>query len=94
MTFGRTLNKALKSANLPTDFKKWSDIAQDRLKWRERLRHGVETGVKKREERGEEEGGEGGKGEPKQRASVAPPTNYSNSYHKSSDILPNIFQPI
>ena len=34
MTFGRTLNKALKKNNLPVDFPDWNAIAQDRAKWR------------------------------------------------------------
>jgi hypothetical protein len=34
MTFGRTLNKALKSAGLPTQFSKWTKSAQDRINWR------------------------------------------------------------
>ena len=34
MTFGRTLNKALKSADLPTEFSKWTRKAQDRAMWR------------------------------------------------------------
>ena len=34
MTFGRTLNKALKSADLPTEFSKWTRKAQDRAEWR------------------------------------------------------------
>ena len=34
MTFGRTLNKALKSADLPTEFYKWTRKAQDRAMWR------------------------------------------------------------
>ena len=31
---GRTLNKALKSADLPTEFSKWTRKAQDRAMWR------------------------------------------------------------
>jgi hypothetical protein len=34
MTFGRTLNKALKSSNLPTDFASWHGTAQNRVEWR------------------------------------------------------------
>jgi hypothetical protein len=34
MTFGRTLNKALKSRGIPTNFSQWHKIAQDRHKWR------------------------------------------------------------
>jgi hypothetical protein len=43
MTFGRTLNKALKAAKLPTDFAKWHAIAQDRPKWRERTHKQLAT---------------------------------------------------
>ena len=34
MTFGRTLNKALKSAGLPTQFSRCTKLAEDRVKWR------------------------------------------------------------
>ena len=34
MTFGRTLKKALKRNDLPTDFAAWSAIARDRSRWR------------------------------------------------------------
>lgn len=37
MNFGRTLKKALKSANLPIEFEKWHCIAQDRNMWRSRI---------------------------------------------------------
>ena len=33
MNFGRTLKKALKHNNLPTDFVTWSAIARDRPRW-------------------------------------------------------------
>jgi hypothetical protein len=34
MTYGRSLERWLKHADLPTDFSEWSKLAQDRLKWR------------------------------------------------------------
>ena len=34
MNFGRTLKKALKRNDLPTDFATWSAIARDRPRWR------------------------------------------------------------
>jgi exonuclease III len=34
MTWGRSLKKALKSNDLPTDFGSWTAIAKDRMKWR------------------------------------------------------------
>jgi hypothetical protein len=34
MNFGRTLKKALKRNDLPTDFVKWGAIARDRPRWR------------------------------------------------------------
>jgi len=34
MTWGRTLKKALKRSDIPTDFATWSTLAQDRQKWR------------------------------------------------------------
>jgi hypothetical protein len=34
MTIGRTINKALSRRNIPTDFKTWSALAQDRGSWR------------------------------------------------------------
>jgi hypothetical protein len=34
MNFGRTLKKALKRNDLPTDFATWSAIACDRPRWR------------------------------------------------------------
>ena len=36
-TYGHSLNKTLKRAELPTDFKKWSQLAQNREAWRERI---------------------------------------------------------
>jgi hypothetical protein len=33
MNFGRTLKKALKRNDLPTDFATWSAIARDRQRW-------------------------------------------------------------
>jgi len=36
MTWGRTVNKALKARGLPLDFAKWSKIANNRAKWREK----------------------------------------------------------
>ena len=41
MTFGRTLNKALRAKGLPTTFagaRGWQRLAQDRVTWRERTR--------------------------------------------------------
>ena len=34
MTYGRSLERWLKHADLPTDFSEWSKLAQDRPKWR------------------------------------------------------------
>jgi hypothetical protein len=34
MTWGRTLNKALKSNDHPTEFGAWTAIAKDRMQWR------------------------------------------------------------
>ena len=36
-TYGHALNKTLKRAGLPTDFKKWSEMAQNREAWREHI---------------------------------------------------------
>jgi len=36
-TFGHSVNKALKCAGISTDFKEWSELAQDRGAWRARL---------------------------------------------------------
>ena len=36
MTWGRTLNKALKSYDLPTNFEQWSTLAADRRSWQQR----------------------------------------------------------
>jgi hypothetical protein len=37
MTWGRTLNKALKSYDIPTDFGQWSILAADRRVWQQRI---------------------------------------------------------
>ena len=37
MTWGRTLKKALKSNDLPTDFWQWSALAADRMVWQQRI---------------------------------------------------------
>ena len=37
MTWGRTLNKALKSYDTPTDFGQWSILAADRRVWQQRI---------------------------------------------------------
>ena len=42
MTYGRTRNKALKSANIDTSFDKWYKFAQDRNYWR---RHSINSNV-------------------------------------------------
>ena len=34
MTYGRSLERWLKHANLPIEFSEWSNLAQDRSKWR------------------------------------------------------------
>ena len=34
MTIGRTINKALRAKNLPTDFQAWTKLAKDRPQWR------------------------------------------------------------
>ncbi len=41
MTWGRTLNKALKSYDLPTDLGQWSALTADRRAWQQRI--GVRT---------------------------------------------------
>ncbi len=41
MTWGRTLNKALKSYDVPTDFGQWSALTADRRVWQQRI--GVRT---------------------------------------------------
>jgi hypothetical protein len=37
MTWGRTLNKALKSYDFPTDFRQWSAFASDCIIWKQRI---------------------------------------------------------
>ncbi len=37
MTWGRMLNKALKSYDIPTDFGQWSILAADRKVWQQRI---------------------------------------------------------
>jgi hypothetical protein len=37
MTWGRTLNKSLKSYDLPTNFGQWSTLAADRRVWQQRI---------------------------------------------------------
>jgi hypothetical protein len=37
MAWGRTLNKALKSYDLPTIFGQWSALAADRMVWQQRI---------------------------------------------------------
>jgi hypothetical protein len=37
MTWGHTLNKALKSYDLPTEFGQWSALAADRRVWQQRI---------------------------------------------------------
>ena len=39
MNFGRTLNKALKSSHISTDFDTWRDLAQYRENWRNLIFH-------------------------------------------------------
>ena len=36
-TFGHSLNKTLERAGITTDFKTWSQMAQDRASWRARI---------------------------------------------------------
>ena len=38
MTFGRTLNKALKASGITTDFAGWQQASQDRVTWRAAIR--------------------------------------------------------
>jgi hypothetical protein len=43
MTWGRTLNKALKCKGLPVNFKEWRAIAEDRSEWRVEIADVLET---------------------------------------------------
>ena len=46
MTWGRSLKKALKSNDLPTDFGAWTAIAKDRVQWRAAV-HAKDTPISK-----------------------------------------------
>jgi hypothetical protein len=46
MTWGRSLKKALKSNDLPTEFGEWTAIAKDRVQWRAAV-HAKDTPIPK-----------------------------------------------
>ena len=46
MTWGRSLKKALKSNDLPTEFGAWTAIAKDRVQWRAAI-HAKDTPISK-----------------------------------------------